>query len=149
MGPDGASALVKFRSKFQNTGFRSLSETLHKVVKGKGKVKLSLCLIKHYAMKAYEGVDVQIHIFLTSALDGGEWSASRPGSFTPGERAPATHLIGSWVDPKAGLGDVGKRKFLTLPGLELRPLGRPARSQSLYGLYYHRKTRIKLRENII
>jgi hypothetical protein len=25
---------------------------------------------------------------------------------------------------------------LTLPGLELRPLGRPARSQSLYGLRY-------------
>jgi hypothetical protein len=32
------------------------------------KVKLSLCLIKHYAMKAYEGVDAYIHIFLTSAL---------------------------------------------------------------------------------
>jgi hypothetical protein len=27
-----------------------------------------------------------------------------------------------------------KRKFLTLPGLELRPLGRPARRQSLYRL---------------
>jgi hypothetical protein len=25
---------------------------------------------------------------LTSALDGGEWSASRPGRFTPRERAP-------------------------------------------------------------
>jgi hypothetical protein len=40
------------------------------------------------------------------------------------------------VGPKAGLDDVGKRKFLTLPGLELRPLGRPARSQSLYRLRY-------------
>jgi hypothetical protein len=28
------------------------------------------------------------------------------------------------------------RKFLPLPGLELRPLGRPARSQSLYQLRY-------------
>jgi hypothetical protein len=38
------------------------------------KVKLSLCLnIKHYAMKMYGGVDVQIHVFLTSALVGGEW----------------------------------------------------------------------------
>jgi len=27
---------------------------------------------------------------LTSALDGGEWSASRPGRFTPRERAPGT-----------------------------------------------------------
>jgi hypothetical protein len=29
------------------------------------------------------------------------------------------------VDPRAGLDDVEKRKFLTLPGLELRPLGSP------------------------
>jgi hypothetical protein len=35
-------------------------------------------------MKAYGGVDVQIHIFLTSALAGGEWLASCPGRFTPG-----------------------------------------------------------------
>jgi hypothetical protein len=27
------------------------------------------------------------------------------------------------VDPRAGLDDVEKRKFLTLPALELRPLG--------------------------
>jgi hypothetical protein len=36
-------------------------------------------------MKAYGVLDVQIHIFLTSALVGGEWSASRPGGFTPGK----------------------------------------------------------------
>jgi hypothetical protein len=40
------------------------------------------------------------------------------------------------VDPRAGLDDLEKRKFLTLPGLELRPLGRPASSQSLYRLRY-------------
>jgi hypothetical protein len=40
------------------------------------------------------------------------------------------------VEPRAGLDDVEKRKFLTLLGLELRPLGRPARSQSLYRLHY-------------
>jgi hypothetical protein len=39
------------------------------------------------------------------------------------------------VDPRASLDDL-KRKFLTLPGLELQPLGRPARSQSLYQLCY-------------
>jgi hypothetical protein len=33
---------------------------------------------------------------LTSALDGGDWSASRPGRFTPRERAPGTQWIGSW-----------------------------------------------------
>jgi hypothetical protein len=40
------------------------------------------------------------------------------------------------VDPRGGLDEVEKRKFLTLPGLELRPLGRPARNQSLYRLSY-------------
>jgi hypothetical protein len=39
-------------------------------------------------MKAYGRVDVQIHIFFTSALVGGEWSASRPGTFTPGKEPP-------------------------------------------------------------
>jgi hypothetical protein len=62
----------------------------------------------------YGGVDVLIHIFLTSALAAGEWSDSRPGRFTPN-----THWIGGWVDPRAGLDDLEKRKFLTLPGLEL------------------------------
>jgi hypothetical protein len=40
------------------------------------------------------------------------------------------------VDPRAGLDDVDKRKFLTLSGLEVPPFGRPARSQSLYRLSY-------------
>jgi hypothetical protein len=40
------------------------------------------------------------------------------------------------VGPRAGLDDVEKKKFLTLPGFELRPLGRTARSQSLYRLSY-------------
>jgi hypothetical protein len=48
---------------------------------------------------------------LTSALDGGEWSASRPGRFTPWERAPGTHWIGVWVVPRAILDAVAKRKI--------------------------------------
>jgi hypothetical protein len=40
------------------------------------------------------------------------------------------------MDPRAGLDDVEKRKFLTLPGLEFRPPGRPASSQSLYRIRY-------------
>jgi hypothetical protein len=81
-------------------------------------------------------VVVNIHVLLTSLLVRSEWSALRPGRFTPVERAPGTHWIGGWVDPIAGLDDVKKRKFLTLTGFELRPLGRPARSQSLYRLRY-------------
>jgi hypothetical protein len=85
-------------------------------------------------MKACGGVDGYILVFLTSVLlvVGGEWSASCPSRFTQGERAPGTH----WVDPRAGLDEVEKRKFLTILGLELRHLGRPARSQSLYRMRY-------------
>jgi hypothetical protein len=68
-------------------------------------------------MKTYGGMDVYIQAFLTSALVGGEWSDSLPGRFTPGERAPGTHWIGGWMGPRAGLDDLEKTKFLTLPGL--------------------------------
>jgi hypothetical protein len=87
-------------------------------------------------MKTYGGVDVQSHIFLTSTLAGGEKSVSRPCRFNPKEKAPGTHWIGGWLDPRAGLDDVEKRKFLTLPKLELRPLGRAACRQSPYRLRY-------------
>jgi hypothetical protein len=39
-------------------------------------------------MKTYGVADAWIHIFLTSALVGGAWSASHHGRFMPGERAP-------------------------------------------------------------
>jgi hypothetical protein len=83
-------------------------------------------------MKAYGGVDLYSHIFLISTLAGGEWSASRPCRFTPGERTPGTRWGEGWLNSTAGLDDAEKKIFLTLPGLELRPLGRPVRSQSLY-----------------
>jgi hypothetical protein len=35
-------------------------------------------------MKVYSGVDVWIHIFLTSALVGGEWSASLSAALPQG-----------------------------------------------------------------
>jgi hypothetical protein len=46
-----------------------------------------------------------------------------PAALPPEEIAPGTHWIGGWVGHRAGLDDVEKRKFCTLPGLELRPLG--------------------------
>jgi hypothetical protein len=69
-------------------------------------------------------------------LGPSESSASRPSRFNHRERAPGTHLIGGRVSSRAGLDAVEKRKFLPLPGLELRPLGRPACSQPLYPLRY-------------
>jgi hypothetical protein len=73
-------------------------------------------------MKAYVGVNVKVHIYLTSVLVGGVWSVSRPCRFTPGERAPGTYWRGGWADLRVGLDDVEKIKFLILLGLELRPL---------------------------
>jgi hypothetical protein len=47
----------------------------------------------------------------TSALDGGEWSASRSGRFTPRERAPGTYWIGGWVGgPQNRSGRGGEEK---------------------------------------
>jgi hypothetical protein len=39
-------------------------------------------------MKARSGVEVQLHLFITSALDRDEWVASRPGFFTPKDINP-------------------------------------------------------------
>jgi hypothetical protein len=63
---------------------------------------------------------------MTTALEGGEGSASRPDRSLPG-----THSSGGWVDPRAGLDRCGK----------FRPTGirspdRPTRSHSLYRLSY-------------
>jgi hypothetical protein len=57
---------------------------------------------------------------LTSALDGGEWSASRPGRFTPRERAPGTQWIGDWVDPRAVL-DAAVKRITPSPHRESNP----------------------------
>jgi hypothetical protein len=85
-------------------------------------------------METYGGADVYIHVFLISALVGGEWSASRPGRFTTRKKAPGTHCVRGWVGHRIWLDDVEKEKILPPWGLEIRPLGHPARSRSLYQL---------------
>jgi len=80
-------------------------------------------LTKHHAIMMYVcfhlaprredngGMEVQLHAFLTSALDSGEWSASRAGYFTPAPvRSPGTHWIGGWVGLRTILDAVAKRK---------------------------------------
>jgi hypothetical protein len=84
----------------------------------KGKV-IVVPVLNYYAMKAYGEVTVQIHVFLTSTQVGSVWSDSRLGHFTPGERAPDTHGTGSWAGPRISMGNVGKKKFLPLPGFKL------------------------------
>jgi len=60
-----------FRNKDQEHWLSVLSFASRPfTLKAKVKVKLSLCLTKHHAMKAYWGSSVCLHAFLTSALDG-------------------------------------------------------------------------------
>jgi hypothetical protein len=97
------------------------------------KVKLSCAyLIKHYVMKTYGRLDVEIHMFLTSPLIGVEWSASLRGRFTPGERSQGIRWTGDWVGPRIGL-DAIKRRKLPGPTGTRTPTRRPS-SKSLYRL---------------
>jgi hypothetical protein len=86
--------------------------------------KLFLCLnneaVCHEGILGSGGIAPPV---LTSALDGGEWSASQPGRFTPGKIAPGTHCRGEWVGFRAGLDAVEKRT--KLPFQESKA-GRPA-----------------------
>jgi hypothetical protein len=79
------------------------------------KVKLSsLCS----SWKCMGEVEVYRHLFLTSALGGGEWSASRPGAVSPRKyplvlRPPLP--TGDWIVCWMGLGpslDVSEEKCL-------------------------------------
>ena len=40
-------------------------------------------VIPAYTIKAYRGLGVYLHSFLTSALDGGQWPSSCRGRFIP------------------------------------------------------------------
>jgi hypothetical protein len=77
-------------------------------------------------MKAYGGLDVNIHVFSKSTLFGDEWwRLEFPYIWY---RSPGEH------QNQSGLR--GKEKIIVPTGTELRPLSPPARRQSLYRLYY-------------
>jgi hypothetical protein len=44
-----------------------------------------------HAMKAYVGMEIQLHSFFTSALDNGGWSAERLNCCNPEKQPPNTH----------------------------------------------------------
>jgi hypothetical protein len=54
-------------------------------------------------MKTCDRVKEKFLVFLTSELNGGKWSASRSGRFSPEERATSTQWIGCMVGT-SGLG---------------------------------------------
>jgi hypothetical protein len=73
--------------------------------------------IIHYA-PGYEEVRERGHRappFLTSALNDGQWSASCPCRFTPGERALGTHWIGVWLGPRKNFAPAGNRTLAVPP----------------------------------
>jgi hypothetical protein len=101
------------------------------------KVKLSLCLTKEALRhKGVWGSGCIDPYFLDLSTSWRLVVSFTTRQLYPSKRAPDSHWIEGWVDPRAGLDNLEKRKFLTLPGLELRHLGRPSRSQSLYLLCY-------------
>jgi hypothetical protein len=52
------------------------------------KVKFFLCLTKHHAMKTYWGVEVQLHAFLTSALEEVSGQLHAPAALPPVKDLP-------------------------------------------------------------
>jgi hypothetical protein len=69
----------------------------------------------HYALRTSWGVEVQIHVSLSSEASG------------------QFHAPAALGGPR---NQSERRGEKTLPPLEVRPLSRPARSQSLYGLSF-------------
>jgi hypothetical protein len=82
------------------------------------------CTVKNYVKvkpslytpwRRLGGEEYSSYSFTTSALDRGEWSASRPGrAFSPGERTPGTHCTGGWVGPRVGLDTEDRGNILCL-----------------------------------
>jgi hypothetical protein len=56
------------------------------------------------------GVEVYLHVFLTSALDGGKWSYSRLCTLFP-RTASGTRFTEGWVGFKAGMDVVERTKI--------------------------------------
>jgi hypothetical protein len=73
-----------------------------KAHKGGKRLKLPLRLI-NWTPRQEDVSGVEIQPFLTSALDGGEWSASRLGRFNLAERAPGSQWLRECVSPRTGL----------------------------------------------
>jgi hypothetical protein len=72
-------------------------------------------------MKACWGVEVQLHAFLTLALDGDEWSASQPQGKSPWY--PLDRMVGG-TQNRSGHG-VEERNSQPPPGIE-PPIIRPS-----------------------
>jgi hypothetical protein len=88
---------------------------------------------------------------LTSALDGDEPSASRPGHVTLGKRIPCTHWTSGWIESKAGLDATEDRNvscFCRKSNLYSSAVQPVARNSNIgFSLFYTRS--IGLREKLL
>jgi hypothetical protein len=91
----------------------------------------------HKAGNTYGGVVEGLHAYLTSALEGSRWSASRSGPCNREERPQKTH----WTEGQVG-DFFGKRKYrLSTSGIDPRFLGCPADSLFTISTNYQRTYR--------
>lgn len=68
-----------------------------------------VCVKVVHVMKAYGGVELWLHSFLTVALDEVEWSARCLGCLTLREILLVVHCLQGSVDPRASLDASEKR----------------------------------------
>jgi hypothetical protein len=73
----------------------------------------------HHAIKKYGGMEVQLHVFLTSVLNGIKWSALRPGRFTDEVRGSGTHWGGLSVGPKPVWLCEEEKNLLPMQGIKI------------------------------
>lgn len=86
---------LRLTRKWEVRGFYRKAVRIHLVSPYTGK------LVPVQNIKPCGGVEVYIHSFLTSAVRGGEWPASRPGHFTPGESLLFTDQESGWASEAA------------------------------------------------
>jgi hypothetical protein len=123
--------LMKSKS---NTVFFFLQCTKPHVPLKRLKLKLFLCFNRAPRHEGVWGSGDKPQRILDLDTDGGEWSVSRTGRFTPREKARRTHWIGGWVSPRAGLDAVVERKFPARVGT--RTPDHPDHSTALYRLSF-------------
>jgi hypothetical protein len=92
----------------------ALVNKCHNITWGKGTSKFAPVLNKHNTIKTYGWAGVELHRFITSALDWGECSASCLGRFNPPPRKDLHYpLDRSWLGLPV-LDAVQKRKISDL-----------------------------------
>jgi hypothetical protein len=139
-------SIIRERGDGESTTFRVLICSHLQVTRRLALKSCPWASTEHHTIKTYWGVEVKLHAFLTSALDGGEWSASQPGRFTPGEYSSRFPLDRMWggLQNRSGHGGAEKNSK-PQPGIELRGVIAPlpqyaigAQLKSHWQFYFYR-----------